>query len=161
MKNKRYFPLYVDLSDKNVVVVGGGTIATRRVKALLLFTRNITVIAAENDGRSVGAWQAWQDPDPAPPCEKIQFSMAYMVLAVTNNRELNEEIYHACKEEGIYVNVASDKDLCDFYFPGICLKDDVVVGITASGMNHKKARAVREKCRPFWKKLQKDEESYE
>ena len=45
MKNKRYFPLYVDLSDKNVVVVGGGTIATRRVKALLLFTRNITVIA--------------------------------------------------------------------------------------------------------------------
>ena len=38
MKNKRYFPLYVDLSDKNVVVVGGGTIATRRVKALLLFT---------------------------------------------------------------------------------------------------------------------------
>lgn len=45
MKNKRYFPLYVDLSDKNIVVVGGGTIATRRVKALLLFTRNITVIA--------------------------------------------------------------------------------------------------------------------
>ena len=45
MKNKRYFPLYVDLSDKTVVVVGGGTIATRRVKALLLFTRNITVIA--------------------------------------------------------------------------------------------------------------------
>ena len=38
MKNKRYFPLYVDLSDKNIVVVGGGTIATRRVKALLLFT---------------------------------------------------------------------------------------------------------------------------
>ena len=33
MKNKRYFPLYVDLSDKNIVVVGGGTIATRRVKA--------------------------------------------------------------------------------------------------------------------------------
>ena len=30
MKNKRYFPLYVDLSDKNIVVVGGGTIATRR-----------------------------------------------------------------------------------------------------------------------------------
>ena len=48
MKNKRYFPLYVDLSDKNIVVVGGGTIATRRVKALLLFTRNITVIAVSS-----------------------------------------------------------------------------------------------------------------
>lgn len=95
------------------------------------------------------------------PVKKSDFSMAYMVLAVTNNRELNEEIYHACKEEGIYVNVASDKDLCDFYFPGICLKDDVVVGVTASGMNHKKARAVREKVQALLEEIAKDEESYE
>ena len=81
-----------------------------------------------------------------------------MVLAVTNNRGLNEEIYHACKEEGIYVNVASDKDLCDFYFPGICLKDDVVVGITASGMNHKKARAVREKVQALLEEIAKEME---
>ena len=81
--------------------------------------------------------------------------MAYMVLAVTNNSELNEEIYQICKEEGIYVNVASDKSLCDFYFPGICLKDDIVVGITASGVNHKKAKAVREKCRHIWKSLKR------
>ena len=45
MKNKRYFPLFVDLSDKNVVVVGGGEIATRRIKTLLYFTRNVTVVA--------------------------------------------------------------------------------------------------------------------
>ena len=45
MKSKRYFPMFVDLSDKNIVVVGGGNIATRRVKTLLQFTRNITVVA--------------------------------------------------------------------------------------------------------------------
>ena len=72
MKNKRYFPLYVDLSDKNIVVVGGGTIATRRVKALLLFTRNITVIAPK---MTADLWelQAGKNSDPAPPCEKIRF----------------------------------------------------------------------------------------
>ena len=37
--------MFVDLSDKNVVVVGGGNIATRRVKTLLQFTRNVTAIA--------------------------------------------------------------------------------------------------------------------
>ena len=158
MKNKRYFPLYVDLSDKNVVVVGGGTIATRRVKALLLFTRNITVIAPKMTAELGKLGKIQIQPRPV---KKSDFSMAYMVLAVTNNRELNEEIYHACKEEGIYVNVASDKDLCDFYFPGICLKDDVVVGITASGMNHKKARAVREKVQALLEEIAKDEESYE
>ena len=158
MKNKRYVPLYVDLSDKNVVVVGGGTIATRRVKALLLFTRNITVIAPKMTADLWELGKLGKIQIQPRPVKKSDFSMAYMVLAVTNNRELNEEIYHACKEEGIYVNVASDKD---FYFPGICLKDDVVVGITASGMNHKKARAVREKVQALLEEIAKDEESYE
>ena len=45
MKNKPFFPMFIDLSDKNIVVVGGGKIATRRVKTLLSFTRNIRVIA--------------------------------------------------------------------------------------------------------------------
>ena len=43
MKNKRYFPMFIDLSDKKIVVVGGGNIATRRIRTLLQFTRNITV----------------------------------------------------------------------------------------------------------------------
>ena len=45
MKTKRYFPMFIDLSDKKIVVVGGGNIATRRVRTLLQFTRNITAIA--------------------------------------------------------------------------------------------------------------------
>ena len=44
MKNKRYFPMFIDLSDKKIVVVGGGNIATRRIRTLLQFTRNITAI---------------------------------------------------------------------------------------------------------------------
>ena len=151
----------MDLSDKNIVVVGGGTIATRRVKALLLFTRNITVIAPKMTQVS-GNWASGKLQIYQPrPVKKSDFSMAYMVLAVTNNSELNEEIYRICKEEGIYVNVASDKNLCDFYFPGICLKDDIVVGITASGVNHKKAKAVREKMQALLEELEKDEDSYE
>ena len=71
MKNKRYFPLYVDLSDKNIVVVGGGTIATRRVKALLLFTRNITVIAPK---MTADLWELGKlGKIQIPPCEKIRF----------------------------------------------------------------------------------------
>ena len=49
MKNKRYFPMFIDLSDKKIVVVGGGNIATRRIRTLLQFTRNITAIAPKSD----------------------------------------------------------------------------------------------------------------
>ena len=47
MKNKNYFPMFIDLSDKNVLVVGGGKIAYRRILALLQFTRNINVVTAQ------------------------------------------------------------------------------------------------------------------
>ena len=120
--------MFVDLSDKKIVVVGGGNIATRRIKTLLQFTRNITAGFVNLINR---------------PVKRSDFAMAFMVIAATNDWKLNDEIYRVCKEQGIYVNVADDKSKCDFYFPGIYMQDEVVVGITASGLNHKKARRVR------------------
>ena len=136
MKNKRYFPMFVDLSDKSIVVVGGGNIATRRVKTLLSFTRN-TVELSE-------LGKAGQIQILNRPVKRSDFRQAYMVIAATNDRKLNDDIYRVCKEEGVYVNVSSDREKCDFYFPGVFMKDEVVVGITASGLDHKKAKRVRE-----------------
>ena len=70
---------------------------------------------------------------------------ADLVLACTDDPELNGEIYSVCKCLGIPVNVCSDRRKCDFYFPGIVAKDNVVIGVTAGGTDHRKAREVREK----------------
>ncbi len=144
MKNKRYFPMFVDLSDKSIVVVGGGNIATRRVKTLLSFTRNVTVIAPRVTVELSELGKAGQIEIINRPVKRSDFGQAYMVIAATNDRKLNDDIYRVCKEEGIYVNVSSDREKCDFYFPGVFMKDEVVVGITASGLDHKKAKRVRE-----------------
>lgn len=143
MKNKRFFPMFVDLSDKKIVVVGGGNIATRRIKTLLQFTRNITAVAPKTTMELHELGKAGFVNLINRPVKRSDFTMAFMVIAATNDWKLNDEIYRVCKEEGIYVNVADDKSKCDFYFPGIYMQDEVVVGITASGLNHKKAREVR------------------
>ena len=143
MKNKRFFPMFVDLSDKKIVVVGGGNIATRRIKTLLQFTRNITAVAPKTTMELHELGKAGFVNLINRPVKRSDFTMAFMVIAATNDWKLNDEIYSVCKEEGIYVNVADDKSKCDFYFPGIYMQDEVVVGITASGLNHKKARKVR------------------
>ena len=143
MKNKRFFPMCVDLSDKKIVVVGGGNIATRRIKTLLQFTRNITAVAPKTTMELHELGKAGFVNLINRPVKRSDFTMAFMVIAATNDWKLNDEIYRVCKEEGIYVNVADDKSKCDFYFPGIYMQDEVVVGITASGLNHKKARKVR------------------
>ena len=152
MKNKPFFPMFIDLSDKNIVVVGGGSIATRRVKTLLAFTRNIKVVAPK-------VTTEMMEMAKARPVKRSDFAMAYMVIAATNDRKLNDEIHRICKQEGIYVNVASDRDQCDFYFPGIYMQDELVVGITASGLNHKKARRIREESQKALEKVaQEDDE---
>ena len=143
MKNKPYFPMFIDLSDKNIVVAGGGNIATRRIKTLLKFTRNITVVATKVTQELMDLGKAGTVTLYIRPVKRSDFVNAYMVIAATNDWKLNDEIYRVCKEEGIYVNIADDKSKCDFYFPGIYMKDEMVVGITASGLDHHKAKKVR------------------
>lgn len=143
MKNRVFFPMFVDLSDKNVVVVGGGSIATRRVKTLLQFTRNVTVVAPKLTSELTDLGKAGMITAVIRPVKRTDFDMAYMVIAATNDWKINDEIYRICREQGIYINVADSKEKCDFYFPGVYMKDELVVGITASGLDHKKARRVR------------------
>lgn len=58
MKNKRYFPLYVDLSDKNIVVVGGGTIGHKKSESIIIIYQEYYSNRAEDDSRSLGTGQA-------------------------------------------------------------------------------------------------------
>ena len=90
MKPKRYFPMFIDLSDKNVVVVGGGNIATRRVKTLLQFTRNVTAIAPKVTEELRGFGTAGYVNLITRPVKRSDFQTAYMVIAATNDWKLND-----------------------------------------------------------------------
>ena len=59
---------------------------------------------------------------------------AQIVLAATDDREVNRRIWEECQAAGIIVNVADDKSLCDFYFPSVVMTDDAVIGINCGGM---------------------------
>ena len=146
MKNKPYFPMFIDLSDKNIVVVGGGNIATRRVKTLLSFTRNIRVIAPKVTMEMMELGKAGYVELITRPVKRTDFAMAYMVIAATNDRKLN---------------VASDREQCDFYFPGIYMEEGLVVGITASGLDHKKARRIREEIQNALERVAQEDDNEE
>ena len=144
---KPYFPLFVDLTDKQIFVVGAGTIAKRRIRALCRFTDFLTVIAPEVNPELNKMEKEGMIHILRKKYESRDIYEADMVIAATNDHKINEDIYRVCKERGIMVNVCSDKKKCDFYFPGLAEREDVVVGVTANGANHKKAKAVTEKIK--------------
>lgn len=157
---KPYFPLFVDISQKKVIVIGGGRIAERRVKTLLGFTEYIQVVSpvlteklrclAER-GR-IG----WVKKSYMP--EMLDGSD--IVLAATNDISCNEQIVEDCNSRGILVNTAHKKELCDFYFPAVVVKENVVAGITASGCSHMQAREARKRVENALENIQNDEGWY-
>ena len=54
--------------------------------------------------------------------------------------EVNGQIAGECRERGIPVNHGGDKSQCDFYFPAVVREDELVIGLTAGGADHKKVK---------------------
>ena len=145
LMSDKYFPLYLHLTRKNILVVGAGIIAQRRILTLLEFAGNITVIApaATEKVRELSA------QGRITYIEKMfEFSDLKnrdIVLASTSFPQLNDAIANKCHELGILVNCCSDYSQCDFLFPSIVEKDDLVIGITAGGNDHRKVKETRKK----------------
>ena len=139
-KEKKFFPLFVDFTQKRAVVIGGGKIAVRRIQTLLTFVGEITVIAPACTESVKTLCQKGKIIYKQKKFEAEDIENADLVLAVTDNHALNEEIYKICKENNILVN----QEKCDFHFPGILEYENVVIGFNGCGKDHKKVRRVRE-----------------
>lgn len=147
MKDYPWFPLFIDLSEKVVLVVGAGTVAGRRAAALTRFCGHVTVVAPEIGPAVQAEADAGRVTWVNRPFEPRDLEGRDLVIAATDDRALNAAIAEMCRTRGIPVNVSSDKTLCDFYFPGIVAEGDVVVGVTASGRDHRRAAAVARRVR--------------
>ena len=119
----------------------------RSFLTLLDFTEHLTVIAPEIHpellapeaaGKLTVLRRAYVPGDPAG---------ADLVLAATDDRAVNEEVRRECKTLGIPVNVSSEKEGNDFYFPGIARKGVLVAGVTAGGTDHAGAKRLTEVIR--------------
>lgn len=142
-----YFPLFVDIREKQILVFGGGVIASRRVSVLMGFGGRIRVIAPKCSREIAALAAEGQLEYEERGYELGEIREPYLVLATTNNPEINGQIYEECKRKGILVNVASDQKKSDFFFPGIATRGSMVIGITAGGKDHRKAKEVTEDIR--------------
>jgi precorrin-2 dehydrogenase len=146
--NELRFPMFIPLNHKKIMVFGAGKVAYRRINTLLLFHADITVIAPsvcqEIENLIIEKKIYWLKG--SYPDYKIEQD-AFLVLAATDNAALNEDIYKVCKQQHILVNNASNQTQCDFFFPAIVSTEDLVVGITGNGTNHKKVSSMAKKIR--------------
>lgn len=145
---KAFFPLFFDMQDRNIHVFGGGTIATRRVAILLEFGANMHVTSPEMTKELEELAQQQErlllDYRRYSPGE---LKDEEIVLAATDDEHVNTEIFEECRQKHIPVNVASDKEKCDFYFPAVIQEGNLTIGMTSGGEDHRKVAETAERIR--------------
>lgn len=149
-KQKRFFPLFINMEHKKVLVFGGGTIAARRVEAFWRFGADVHVVAPQIAEEILALTQKRNEEYGTVTVEQRPYRRSEIadvdyVVAATNDEQTNLIIGRECRHKDILVNVASDKSMCDFYFPGLVETRDFVIGITANGTDHGAVKKLREK----------------
>ena len=152
MANK-FFPVSIDLNNKNILIVGAGKIALRKVETLLNYNCNINVITKEileekflelekNNKIKIFKNQEFE--------EKFLENI-FLVITATDNEILNKEISQLCMSKNILVNNVTSKDDMNVRFMSIYEKDDIQIAISANG-NPKKAVEIKNKIKDIFEK---------
>ena len=141
----QYLPLFVKLTDKPVLIIGGGSVALRKAGTLLSAGAKLTVVAKEfaND------FVQWQQQGKATPIhgsfDPVQLDGKLLVIAATDDDQLNNTVYQAATARNMLVNTVDDQPKCGFIFPSIIDRSPILVAISSFGTAPVLARRLREK----------------
>ncbi len=139
-----YFPAFVDLKGKKVVVVGSGKVAERKIEKLLPFEPRIRVISPRI---TEGIRELHNQGKIEITLRKVRLADikgAFLVIVAVDDIKLQKRIYQYCKRRGILCNSVDSINYCSFVFPALVVKGDVVIGISTSGKVPALSRAIRE-----------------
>ena len=141
---RRYLPAFHDVRGASVLVVGAGTVGTRKIEALLAGGARITVVAKEFSAAveeraargDLTVFRGTFHPD--------QMEEAELVFAATPDRALNRRVSAEARRRRIPVNVADSPEDCTFLLPAVVREEEFTVAISTGGRHPGAAKALRE-----------------
>lgn len=139
-----FFPLFINLRNKSVLVIGAGKIAFRKVETLLKYGAKVTVITKEikeekffnlkNIDIKIGEFN------------ETLLENKFIVVAATDNPEFNRYIYELCNSKNILVNNITSKEEMNCRFASILETEEYQIAISANG-NPTKSKALKNKLK--------------
>lgn len=146
MERNNLYPIFLKASQINILIVGGGNVGLEKLTFLLKSSPDATVevVAKSFLKELVDLTQNTQVKLIKEAYKKEWLKGKHMVVACTDDVQINEQVYHDCRERSILVNVADNPPFCDFYMGGIVTKGNVKVGISTNGKSPTMAKRLRQ-----------------
>ena len=144
MKRFPYYPIFLDVEDRDVVIVGGGNVCARKAETMMRYGARVTVVAP----RFTDEIQQWASRGAIAvkrkPYDASDLDGASIVIASTDDQRVNEQIAADCRARKIPVNVVDVTPLCEFIVPAIVESGSVHIAISTGGKSPALARTLKE-----------------
>ncbi len=145
----RYYPVFLDLNGKSVVVIGGGDIAHQKMENLVKVGADVTVVSPRLNEpmAALKAQGRFRHIDRMyRPGDLEGHTLAFVA---TDDRAVNAAVADEGKARGVWVNAVDDPPYCDFIMPGIVQRGDLIIAVSTSGRSPAMARKMREELSEF------------
>jgi precorrin-2 dehydrogenase len=142
---RKYYPMMVDLTGKRCLVVGGGSVAERKVALLLEFGGAVEVVSPEVTARLTALAEAGRIRLRRRSVRIADMTGAFLVVAATDDPQVNSQVGERARVGGGLVNVVDDPDACSFLVPSVVRRGDLTIAISTAGGSPALAKKLRQR----------------
>ena len=144
MKRYPYYPIFIDIEDRSVVIIGGGNVCARKAETMMKYGARVTVVSPElteeieqwaREGRLALKRKEYDPSD---------VEGANLVIASTDVQSVNEQVAADCRARRIPVNVVDVTPLCEFIVPAIIESGSIQIAVSTGGKSPALARTLKE-----------------
>jgi precorrin-2 dehydrogenase/sirohydrochlorin ferrochelatase len=141
----RYYPIHLDIQNRNCLVVGGGGVGTRKVETLLKCGAKVTVVSPEISDRLQNLAESARLTLKPRPYRTEDIEGMFLVIGASDDETLNRQISSDAERRNTLCNIADQPEKCNFILPSIVRRDDLVITISTSGRSPALAKKLRKK----------------
>jgi precorrin-2 dehydrogenase / sirohydrochlorin ferrochelatase len=143
-KKYPYYPIYLDIENRSVVIIGGGNVCARKAETMMKYGARVTIVSPEFTDE-IEQWAR-------EGCLALQrkhydasdLDGANIVIASTDIQSVNEQIAADCRARRIPVNVVDVTPLCEFIVPAIIESGSIQIAVSTGGKSPALARTLKE-----------------
>jgi len=138
-----YYPIYLELEGKTVLVVGGGNVAQRKVETLLQYGAVINIVSKALSPKLEAMVESGKIRQIGEDFDMQHLDHAFLAFAATDDQPLNHAITESARKRGIMINAVDQPVDCDFIVPSIVRRGDLSIAVSTSGKSPALAKRIR------------------
>ena len=139
----RYYPVYLDIQNRKCLVVGGGSVGTRKVMTLMDCGASVTVVSPDFTTQLFQLADTRAIKLKKRPYRSSDIDGMFLVIGATNNEELNRQISEDAQRLNKLCNIADRPEACNFILPSFINRGDLIIAISTSGKSPALSKKLR------------------